>query len=54
MFAVIAAVLFGLALLFELLKTHFDVVTPLVLTTAGLVFLALHFTGTGAWRRSRR
>lgn len=53
MFAVIAAVLFGLALLFELLKTHLDIITPTVLTTAGLLFFALHFTSSG-WRGRRR
>jgi hypothetical protein len=54
MFAVIAAVLFGLALLFALLKTHLDVITVEVLMLAGLLFLALHLTSAGSWRGRRR
>jgi hypothetical protein len=57
MFAKIAAVLFGLALLIDLLNIatneFFNVTT---LTTAGLLFIALHL-GFGAWtprRFSRR
>ena len=43
MFAIIAAVLFALALLFDLLKTSLgDVVTATTLMLAGLVFVALH------------
>jgi hypothetical protein len=57
MFAKIAAVLFGLALLIDLLdigtNKFFNVTT---LVTAGLLFIALHL-GFGAWtprRFSRR
>jgi hypothetical protein len=54
-FAIIAAVLFGLALLLELAKADLgSVLTAGTLTTAGLLFFALHFCGTGAWRRLRR
>jgi hypothetical protein len=43
MFAIIAAVLFALALLFDLLKTNLgDVITATTLMLAGLVFVALH------------
>jgi hypothetical protein len=57
MFAKIAAVLFGLALLIDLLNiatNEFFNVTTLI--TAGLLFIALHL-GFGAWtprRFSRR
>jgi len=54
MFAVIAAVLFGLALLLELIgETLGDVVTPTTLLYAGLLLFALHFTvpARGRWRR---
>jgi hypothetical protein len=59
MFAKIAAVLFGLALLIDLLNLGtnqiFNVAT---LTTAGLLFVALHlgfgWTGGGGWYRGRR
>ncbi len=52
MFAIIAAVLFALALLLELLKTNLgDVITATTLITAGLLCLALHFTNAGSWRR---
>jgi len=59
MFAILAAVLFGLALLFEL--TGASVVTRITastLTTAGLLCVALHLAGVltgwrgrGRWRR---
>ncbi|HEX3791701.1 MAG TPA: hypothetical protein VHW44_27825 [Pseudonocardiaceae bacterium] len=59
MFAIIAAVLFALALIFDL--AHFglgDVVTNGTLVEAGLLCVALHLAGVGAstsWRpRSRR
>ena len=43
MFAVIAAILFGLALLLDLIDESFgDVVTTGTLTLAGLFFVALH------------
>lgn len=63
MFAVIAAVLFGLALIFDLAKI--DVGTVLSTSTlleAGLLCVALHLAGYGAtanrpswnWRRTAR
>jgi hypothetical protein len=59
MLAVVAAVLFGLALLFELVGISIEVITSTVLVTAGLFCLALYFAGVGARqvsyrRRSRR
>lgn len=54
MFAIVAAVLFGLALLLELIdETLGTLVTPTTLALAGLLFLALHMvpTGRGRWRR---
>lgn len=53
MFAIIAGVLFGLALLCELLKTSFGTIGPTVLTTAGLMFFALHFAYTHGIRGRR-
>lgn len=52
MFAVIAAILFGVALLLDVLDTAGDLVSTLSL--AGLLSLALHFAlGTGLpWRRT--
>ncbi len=59
MLAVAAAVLFGLALLFELLGVSIEVITSTLLVTAGLLCLALYFAGVGSRtvtyrRRSRR
>ena len=59
MLAVVAAVLFGLALLFELVGISLEVITSTVLVTAGLFCLALYFAGVGSRsvayrRRSRR
>ncbi len=58
MFAITAAVLFGLALLLELTKQSLGtVVTTGTLTTAGLLCLALHLSGLSNRRyftRSRR
>jgi hypothetical protein len=57
MFATIAAVLFGLALILQLLGTSIGtLITTSTLTTAGLLFLALHLGGfAGALRgRGRR
>ena len=54
MFAIIAAVLFGLALLLELIdETLGDLVTPTTLLLAGLLVFALHFAAPrgGRWRR---
>lgn len=59
MLAIVAAVLFGLALLFQLVGISFEVITFDLLVTAGLFCLALYFAGVGARqvsyrRRSRR
>lgn len=56
MFATIAAVLFGLALLLELLGENIqDLVTTTTLALARLLFLALHAGGYGSgWGRKRR
>jgi hypothetical protein len=59
MLAVVAAVLFGLALLFELVGISIEVITSSLLVTAGLLCLALYFAGVGSRqvtyrRRSRR
>jgi hypothetical protein len=59
MLAVVAAVLFGLALLFELIGISIEVITSSLLVTAGLFCLALYFAGVGSRqvtyrRRSRR
>jgi hypothetical protein len=48
MLAVVAAVLFALALIFELAGISLSVITATLLTTAGLLFLALYFAGIGA------
>jgi hypothetical protein len=54
MFATIAAVLFGLALILQLVgETIGNVITPTTLTTAGLLFVALHLGGFSAWRGRR-
>ena len=58
-FAVVAAILFAFALLFELLNTSLgSVVNATTLTTAGLLFVALHLAGAyswgGRWRSRRR
>ncbi len=47
MVAVIAAVLFGLALLFQLAGLALSVITAEVLVTAGLLCVALHLAGVG-------
>ncbi len=55
MFAIIAAVLFALALLLELLKTSLgDIVTVATLTTAGLLCVALHLAGVSSRLRGHR
>jgi hypothetical protein len=59
MLAIVAAVLFGLALLFELVGISFQMITSSLLVTAGLFCLALYFAGVGSRqvtyrRRSRR
>jgi hypothetical protein len=56
MFAIVAAVLFGLALLLELIEENLgELLTPRTLALAGLLFVALHLVPT--WRgrgRGRR
>jgi putative effector of murein hydrolase LrgA (UPF0299 family) len=52
MFAIVAAVLFGLALLLDLIDESLGFLTPGTLTTAGLLFVALHLSPRrGRWRR---
>jgi len=45
--AVIAAVLFGLALVFQLAGFSVSIITATTLTTAGLLCVALHLVGVG-------
>jgi hypothetical protein len=45
--AIIAAVLFALALLFQLANISVSVITASVLMTAGLLCVALHLAGVG-------
>lgn len=47
MTAIIAAVLFGLALLFQLANISLSIITAEVLVTAGLLCVALHLAGVG-------
>jgi hypothetical protein len=54
MLAVVAAVLFGLALLFELVGISFQMITSSLLVTAGLFCLALYFAGVGSRQATRR
>jgi hypothetical protein len=59
MLAVVAAVLFGLALLFQLAGISLAMINTTVLMLAGLFCLALYFAGVGSRqvtyrRRSRR
>jgi hypothetical protein len=51
MLAIVAAVLFLVALIFELVGFSVSVLTATVLVTAGLLCLALHLAGIGAERR---
>jgi hypothetical protein len=54
MFAIIAAVLFGLALLLNLLGAHLGSISLLDFELAGLMFFALHFAYTrGSYSRRR-
>jgi hypothetical protein len=46
--AIIAAVLFALALLFQLLNISLSVITANVLITAGLLCVALYLAGVGS------
>jgi hypothetical protein len=54
MVAFAAAVLFGLALIFELASFSLSIITPQTLTTAGLLCVALHLAGIGTTRPARR
>ena len=59
MLAIVAAVLFGLALLFQLVGLSLEVINSTVLMLAGLFCLALYFAGIGSrqvtyGRRTRR
>ena len=55
MFAVIAAVLFGLALVFQLADSGLGgYVTAATLTTCGMVFVAVHLAAPGNPLRGRR
>jgi hypothetical protein len=54
MFAIIAAVMFGIALLFALLNVSFDVINTTTLMLAGLLFVALHLAPISAFRSRRR
>jgi hypothetical protein len=54
MFAIIAAILFGLALLLELLKTNLGGLSNQVLEVAGLFALACHFAASQGLRRRLR
>jgi hypothetical protein len=52
MFAIIAAVIFGLALILDWANVRAsDAFTPQTLLTAGLLCVALHLAGVGASRR---
>jgi hypothetical protein len=52
--AIIAAVLFGIALLFQLAGLSLAFITAEVLITAGLLCVALHLAGIGTAVRRRR
>jgi len=54
MVAIIAAVLFGIALLFQLAGLAFGILTAETLITAGLLCVALHLAGIGTAVRRRR
>jgi hypothetical protein len=53
-FAILAAILFGLALLLDLINEGNDVLNPGTLTTAGLLCVALHLSGMATALRGRR
>lgn len=53
MSAIIAAVLFGLALLLQLLNTGLGPINAQLLVTAGLLCVALHLAGVGSAVRVR-
>ncbi|HWB37202.1 MAG TPA: hypothetical protein VHA75_14385 [Rugosimonospora sp.] len=50
MLAIIAAILFALALIFKLAQVGGDVINADTLLTAGLLFVALHLAGALGWR----
>lgn len=56
MLAIAAAVLFGLALIFQLAGFALDIISSQVLIIAGLLCVSLHLAGVGTAvrRRSRR
>jgi hypothetical protein len=58
MLAIVAAVLFGLALIFQLAGFALDRIDSQLLVVAGLLCLALFMAGVGtrsrSWRRARR
>lgn len=60
MTAIVAAVLFGLALIFELTGFSIEIISSQVLVIAGLLCIALHLAGvgtrsySGGWRRRAR
>lgn len=54
MVAIVAAVLFGLALIFQLAGFALDVINRDFLVIAGLLCVALHLAGVGTRRRVRR
>lgn len=53
MLAIVAAVLFLIALIFQLAGITLSVITATVLLTAGLLCLALHEAGIGGSRFGR-
>jgi hypothetical protein len=54
MLAIAAAVLFLIALIFELTGISISVITPTVLLTLGAIGIALHLAGIGHRRPARR
>jgi hypothetical protein len=54
MFAIIAAVLFGLALIFDVTRSSLGDLGPNTLVIAGLLCLALHLAGALSRLRVRR
>ncbi|MEU5882895.1 hypothetical protein [Spirillospora sp. NPDC047279] len=53
MLAIVAAIVFGLALLFDLADVQSDPFNYMTLVTVGLLLLALHLAGVGGstnWR----
>ncbi|MQY08697.1 hypothetical protein [Actinomadura macrotermitis] len=57
MLAIVAAIVFAIALLFDLADVSSDAFNYETLVTLGLLLIALHLAGIGAgtnWRRGRR